>query len=93
MRKRQDSWNHLGPYLNCLKSVTLDVGRGGKDIRFGVKSLSLTLESTGNRAFQSARKNEDRIKLVPGNGNEVKLNREPCLNLAWRKWQVNPIVA
>jgi hypothetical protein len=41
------------------------------------KSLSLTLESTGNRAFQSARKNEDRIKLVPGNGNEVQLNREP----------------
>jgi hypothetical protein len=28
-----------------------------------------------NRAFQSARKNEDRIKLVPGNGNEVKVNK------------------
>jgi hypothetical protein len=52
---------------------------------FGVKSLFLTLESTGDRAFQSARKNEDRIKLVPGNGNEVQLNREPCLSIGWRK--------
>ena len=29
-----------------------------------------------DRAFQPARKNEDRTKLVPGNGNEVQLNRE-----------------
>jgi hypothetical protein len=28
-------------------------------------------EHRRDRAFQSARKNEDRIKCVPGNGNEV----------------------
>jgi hypothetical protein len=31
MGERQDWRKHLGTYLNCLRSVTLDVGRGGKD--------------------------------------------------------------
>jgi hypothetical protein len=28
-------------------------------------------------------------KSVPGNGNEVQLDRGPYLNMAWKKWRVN----
>ena len=72
----------------CVIGVTVVRREELKNV-FGVKSLSLTLESTGNRAFQPARKNEDRKKIVPSNGNGVKLNRGSCLIIVWRKWRVN----